>query len=344
MKIYINKKTIFLSLFFNALWLSYSFSKTTPFYLITDDKPKQKIPISYEETITTTPANKERGINFELYLKDKTPIQIEFFDRKSKTLLIIGQGIPDIKETGRKAARLFKEYDVVLFDYRWHNSNDFFLKPSTLISPIKKTLYEETEEVLTVVNFFKAIKKYDKVIGLGLCYSGFTFIASQLEEQLKGKQLFSKLIIDSCWWSVLDFQKQIASDPYLPCNPRNGGAPDCLKNFLNNKIVNAITSFFLKLITPDICIEKNLSELENVPVLFIHGKNDLMVPLKTTFNLIFDSTKKVYKSVLVTPFQHGINLQNPEMYKKICDLFIESKDHDEFIQSIKGLENKEILK
>ena len=55
-----NKKLIFFLFLLNTLWFSCSFTKTIPFYLITDDEPKQKIPISCKETVTTT-AKKERG-------------------------------------------------------------------------------------------------------------------------------------------------------------------------------------------------------------------------------------------------------------------------------------------
>ena len=67
--------------------------------------------------------NNDNNPNTTIYsIKLNEEIPILFFDRGSKKLLIVGQGFPGLKESGKYTANLFCDYDVVLFDYKWSNS------------------------------------------------------------------------------------------------------------------------------------------------------------------------------------------------------------------------------
>ena len=84
-------------------------------------------------------------------------------------------------------AALFDNYDVILFDYRW--SNNYFLslfKSIATCSLTKRMLLVEEEEVNAALDFVQQHKKYEKIIGLGECYS--TYLFTKIQSDLHKKQ------------------------------------------------------------------------------------------------------------------------------------------------------------
>jgi len=272
----------------------------------------------------------KKATNYTLKTKDNVSFDVLFLDRQSDKVLVIGQGFPGSKEDGLYEAGLFNDYDVILFDYRWKDMLSFMVSFQTAFSPLNRFFYDEIEEVKSVVAFLKKKKNYKEIVGLGQCYSNFTFVAAQAT----GKEaLFDKLILDSCWFSLKAFVKQITLDPWLPGSPQDGGAPKWLKKILACCAVREPLLLLSHLIVPNVSIEPYLSTLKITPILFIHGIYDLMVPYKSTFQKIWKATSSSKKAAFVTPFRHSTNTENPEIYKLICDQFIKN-DFDQFVQQV----------
>ncbi len=185
-----------------------------------------------------------------------------------------------------------------------------------------------------VVNHFKNLKKYDQVVGIGECYSAFTFVISQSVEQRNGRVLFDKLILDSCWYSLNGFLDQLILDPWLTVDPQDGGASKFVKKIVKNTGLYFAASALLRQITPDFCIKKYLSNLKNVPVLFIHGRKDKLIPVHKEFDKVWNSAKHVQKAAIFTPFCHVESSRKMGSYAHLCELFIESKSVDDFVQAL----------
>lgn len=265
-------------------------------------------PGSYEENVTEFSLGK---------------IPVIFFDRGKEEAIVVGEGFPGRKEWGIRKAQLFHNYDVILFDYSWHNMRDFLLRYSTIRHPFDAFFFNEKETVLAVTNYLKQYKNYREIIGLCECYSNFTFVLAQAEAEVDEKP-FTKLILDSCWHNSRDWLESISFDPWLPCNPQHGGAPKWLQSILRNSCLHWSIAKLLDCLTPNISIAPPLKKIDN-PVLFIHGRNDKFVPIDSVFEKIWDATE-TEKTLFITPFEHSDNRQNPGFYKSICDRFILSQN------------------
>ncbi len=253
-------------------------------------------------------------------------IPVLFFDRGKNKAIVIGQGFPGKKEDAKYKAQVLDDYDILSFDYSWEKIFSFLLQPSTLCHPWKKFFWEEKKVVHAVVNFLKKKKDYKEIVGLGECYSNFTFALAQIEAEGKKEKLFTKLIFDSCWHNSRDFIEEISLDPWLPFSPQHGGAPELLKKILHSPLFHYPISLLLDLLTPNISTEPYLKKI-SIPLLFIHGTNDKMVPYKKVFKKIWQIPTG-QKALLLTPFEHSDNMQNTFVYKKICAAFINAKSKE----------------
>ncbi|MBX9831303.1 alpha/beta hydrolase [Candidatus Babeliales bacterium] len=260
-------------------------------------------------------------------------IPITFFDNNSDTIVVLGQSLPASKESMLGHAYLF-DCDVIMFDYRWHESyKTFLLKALASCRPTQRILHDEEQEVRTVLNFIRTLKKYKRVIGLGECYSTYLFAKVQADETRARRQgPFTHLIFDSPWHSLRSFAESICNDPLLPLSPGKGGAPRVLKAVTScppvKHIILATTFAFLN----DVCIEQHLAAL-TIPVLFIYGKNDLFVP-EEHFSQIWGAAPRGLRAALITPYCHGENLnrESEELYRQVCERFIASSSVAEFLE------------
>lgn len=258
-----------------------------------------------------------------------------FFDRHSTVALVLGQGFPASKESMTCFAKLFQDYDIIVFDYRWSNICSYLLRPSSIFQPVKSLVLNEIEEVVSVINFLKSYKNYSQIIGLGECYSNFLFVAAQVREQKENSILFDKLILDSCWLSLKSFTKSISIDPLLPLYPQTGGCPNFIKSLLSSRFINKPLLYLISFFIPRLTIKNYLSKLHSTPILFIHGINDKMVPVEH-FNRIWSYAKSTPKVALLTPYGHSENLYDKYIYKQVCDNFISSSNISEFTCKLIG--------
>ena len=337
----INKKIIILFLT-TILWLNAQQPTKEKFFIRADvcDEPKEiKIasPVLKDFSEKQDEQISEEALHITLHTKSGLEIPALFFDRKSNTALILGQGIPAPKEAMLKYAKLFSNYDIILFDYRWRDSYaSSLLKSLALCSPTQKILLDEEEEILAVIDFVKNRKNYEKIIGLGECYSNFLFAKIQSDEvQKSGKGPFTNLILDSCWHSFKAFAESISSDPYLPIEPQDGGAPWILKKLTNNPIIKWTLLKIVFTFLQNVSIEEYLPNLK-IPVLFIYGINDLFI-LNHHFESLWNTAEQQNRSALITPYKHADNLQNKSVYRFVCEQFINSSSITEFIENCNNL-------
>ncbi len=286
--------------------------------------------------------------------EDSNIVECTYFDRKSDKLLIIGSGFTNVKEKMATFIHMFTDYDIIIFNLRGHGINDWkFYNPTTWrINPMhyffrvntRKTKLgaEEEKDVTAVVNYFRNMKNYDKVYGLGVCYSALIFIKAQgICQKEKGIKLFDKIILDGCWLSLRNFIQKLAQDTKLLYSPQHGGWKE---SWLTNKewfrkFIFWLTRAIFKVDIDTVSILPYLDEIKETPILIFYGKNDLVVT-RNEFETIWNNIK-TEKTAIITSNAHVRNhIKEKEFYKLSCDLFLELP-HKEFISCLK---NEESLK
>lgn len=300
--------------------------------------------IDYESCLNKIEKNKYSKIatlssekrDFLLKTPSGISVSMTFYDRGSKHVIIFGQGFLGKRASGERIADLFPDYDVVLFDYRWARIVNFLLKLSTLFHPIEKFLLEEDEEVLAVVRFVTSKKQYEQVIGLAQCYSCFTFAKAHYVERCAHRQLFTKLIFDSCWYSFHDLGEQMIKNPILSTNFQVSEIPHELEKIVQSDVLHSAVDSMLRMVVPEVSIAYYLSQICNTPMLFIHGIDDRVVPFKTVFSKIWDSVV-TDKAGFITPRAHARNSDDHELYAYMCGMFIRSHSINEFLGDARNL-------
>lgn len=324
---------IFLFVTMGHVWCM-NYLNRNSFYFITDKKP---LPECVHLTKTYEHHHRQEKkihqvVDIMLTTTSGVACPARFFDNNRDRVIVLGQGFfCDSNVMQDFVSLLGSDFDYITFDYRWKEFASFALNPSTYLRPQQKIFYDEQEEVLAVVRFVKSRKEYREVIGLGQCYSSFLFVVAQAEEQIKGKQLFSRLILDSCWYSLNQFARNVGKDFGLIANPQKGGS------FLLQKICAsyALESLIAGLIQclPDVTIQSYAAQLKNIPVLFIHGMNDKLIPIES-FTRVWH-TVQAPKSLLLTPHRHADNLQSDGMMIQACQLFLQSSSVNDFVVKMK---------
>lgn len=254
-----------------------------------------------------------------------------YFNNNSDKVIVLGQGFPGEMEAMQDFIPFLGDgFDYIAFDYRWKDLFRYVLNPITICRPTQRIFYDEQEEIITVVNFLKSKKNYKEIIGLGQCYSSFLFVVTQAKEQLDGRSLFDRLILESCWYSLKEFALCVGKDPGLVANPQYGGS-EFLKWICSSQalygVVEALTKFF-----PDINIESYASKLKDTPILFIHGMNDKLIST-VSFAQVWNAVSSP-KVALLTPHRHVDNLQHDGVMTHACKTFLESCDIENFITKI----------
>lgn len=245
-----------------------------------------------------------------------------FFDRGSNKLLIMGQAICDPRETMHFYARVFHDYDVLLFDYKWRDIKNFVFNRQTWKYPMRAFFDSTKEEVVSAVQYARSLKKYRKVIGLGICYSAYQFLYAQSDSYKQGVDLFDALILDSCFLSTAEAQRLMLRNIFLPRSLSQSEGSRGLKRFWAATHIPDLLTWLLAKIT-DYSTLPLCSQIGQIPVLCIYGKADKLVPA-TSFECIWESLKTPYKMALITPSAHIMNIRNQAIYKVVCDQFIDS--------------------
>jgi hypothetical protein len=267
--------------------------------------------------------NRTSQVDVSIPMADGKPIQGSFFDRGSDVLLVIGPGFGFSRKTLHYYAKVFYNYDVLIFDYRWKSClKDFLCSVKTLKSPMAALFDTPKEEGSAVVQFGRSLKEYKKVVGLGVCYSAYQFLAAQAESTKKQIHVFDKLIIDSCPLSTAEIQKEVLRNVSLMFNPSQDAEPGWLQRVWSMTRIPDMLAW-LGANFADYSTEPLCSHIGQIPVLCIQGRADRLVPMDS-FERIWASIQTPHKMALITPSSHVMNIRNQAIYKIVCDQFIES--------------------
>ena len=276
---------------------------------------------------------------------NKKEIHYTYFNRKSDTLLVIAPGFPKKRESLAPFVEIFDSYDIVILDYRgfnftersWLNPFSWRHHPSEYIINVDGNNVhmgeEEEQDILSVVNTVKNEKKYNHIFGLGTCYS--SIILAKAAATQPG--MFEKLILDSCPYSIKTLVKKYVEDPKLLFTQGRKGGWESKWPF-RAKWIQKITLWVaeklcrIKFSKYKIEAYDYLTHLD-IPILFIHGTNDALVPFNL-FEKLWNSLPNKQKVALVTPYEHVFHhMRDKKQYKLICDLFFEN-NYTEFIDQI----------
>ncbi|QQR48740.1 alpha/beta fold hydrolase [bacterium] len=283
------------------------------------------------------PDQKSVGKTMTLITPDHIPLGCTYFDRGSDTLMIIGEGFTNPREYMTPFVDMF-DCDVVLFDFRGQGIKDFSLfKIGTwslnlaentfgMDSSLASLGQEEDIDVVTVVNHFKAQKHYTKVCGLGICYGAFIF----LKTAAMYPGIFDRIILDGCWLSLPLIVEKLKHDPKMICSPQNGGWANqwpWKKKWASNSL-QWLTENIWGLQLSDISIEPYLPMVKDTSLLFIYGKDDLMIT-RNEWETIWHSLNLETKAALITSNPHVRNhFKQKELYKMMSDLFVDLEFDD----------------
>lgn len=292
------------------------------FMLYSSEENEPCILTAYSNKLLQQHVNTKKSEPEQLLLKTLSgrQVPVRFFNRNSDTLVFCGQGFTGTAERMGVFAKIYPNYDIICIDYRWHTWK-FYCTWKTLLHPINSLIVDEVEEVKTALEYFKSKKEYTDVIGHGICYSNATIIMAHVESP--EVLYFTKLICDSSWLSIKDFAESITLDPWLLINPTVGGCPVLIKKVLQTHMIRAGILIVAHAITPEYSLKPYLNKIRNTPLLFIHGTEDLIVPLKT-FWKVWSCVEQCPKFAFITPFAHSSAICAQALYSSMCQQFIEN--------------------
>ena len=284
------------------------------------------------------------GELFTVVTDDGFELKGTFFNRNSDKLIIIGTGFCDPRERKSVFIDMFPLDDVVFFDKRAegcdHTIDFSFCDAGSWRSTLAVKLLNvntefetfgirEHEDIIKVVDHFADQKKYNQVVGLGLCYSAVLFTKVAFERP----NLFTKLILDGCWLSIDNLIDKYLKHgrrmlPFLQTPEYLNWAlldREWFKYFAAHMVAKKI--FGLQFDQSHLSILDHLPSV-NIPILFMHGSQDIFTTSEE-FEIIWESVKSENKVAWVTQNAHARNhLLQPELYKLICELFINHSIQD----------------
>jgi pimeloyl-ACP methyl ester carboxylesterase len=295
---------------------------------------------------------------------DGEVIECTFHDRGSNKLVIVGAGYGNEREKVAPLVHIFNSYDIITFDYPYQGKNKpkvidittLQTNSSAIISldripniDTKKATFGQHEEeyVKAVLTHMKTQKHYDSVYGVGFCLSSFVLAKTAL----LNPGLMDKLILDSCMYSPRETIDRITQTPQLLFDPQRGSWDSLIKiqdpktniciYIEQSSVVQAVKTFLEKILPKDTKTETlgdYLSKLK-IPVLFFHGKQDMMTPYEIDFKKSWQAASSQEKAaVIFDDTKHLINhIKHKELYKGISTLFLELP-YEQFISTLKNKE------
>ena len=280
------------------------------------------------------------GHLLEAKTADGHTIRGTLLNRHSSTLVVVGAGFTNARETMAPFGDMFEKYDILSFDYRGHGfESQHPLRPATWTSLSKRIFgidrkqvtlgQHEDQDVKAIIDVALKRKKYDKVVGLGICYSTLNFV----KVAAKYPNLFDQLILDGTWFSLQDAAEILVRDPGMLARPQ------VHTHLANNWLVNqrwfqrgilAFAQRFLSVEFSTISILDYAPYLsEDLELLFFHGKKDVLIP-KELFEIVWHAVPCRHKTGIITSNEHVWNhLKQKEFYKEACELFID-KPYEQF--------------
>jgi hypothetical protein len=260
--------------------------------------------------------------DFSLQAASGGNVPVSFYDRRSSTLIIAGQGLPLRKESMRLVAKLFPQCDVLLFDYRWAGRyGRTLLRGIIQRKCTERLVLDEEEDLRTVLAFVKQLG-YTKVIGVCECYSCLLFTKVQADDtHAYGRGPFDYLVLDSPWLSITALFNRFCEDPFLPLHPDVGGAPAWLRSLTARVGFKKMVQTIVAQCARNITICDYLASCD-IPVLLVYGLYDLFVPPQD-FALVEQAVVASKHATLYTPATHSRNMRFKALYKYAVEQFCE---------------------
>jgi hypothetical protein len=231
------------------------------------------------------------------------------YERGHKTLIVLclGKGAP-LEECVHYAEYLVGDYDVLIFEYAWAPLNQWELVRHT----VNGYFTHNHEEVIAASRIARALQQrngYQQIVGLGECYSGFTFSKAQGLREIEGEKLFDKLILDSCLVSLENYVRSLIIDPVLMYDSLKGGLPKYLKpcTKLFCAALNKPINYLYHDDQGPVEVIRYLPHI-TVPILFIRGTNDPSISWED-FERAWNSVTAP-KTAFITPFHHSNSFQH----------------------------------
>jgi pimeloyl-ACP methyl ester carboxylesterase len=261
---------------------------------------------------------------------DDQPIEGTWLNRNSNKLIVIGNGFTNAREHMAPFGDLFHEYDLLFFDMRGHGFKtgrgliNYFtgVEAGTVSFGQKEHL-----DVKAIVDEVKRLKEYDEVVGVGLCYSALIFNKSASIYP----DLFDRIILDGCWQSLYYTTQELAKDLGKLAAPQRHSSLKKNRIMQNRYVQKGLLKFaemILKTEFNTVSVLDYTSNLPDIPVLFIYGKDDALIP-REQFERVWHATNAPRKTAVITSAPHVRNhLHLKEVYKEICTLFIENTHED----------------
>jgi hypothetical protein len=309
-----------------------------PFYLRTKACPNAvsiTVPRPQDHVVPSTNAvAPDAGVKYKLKTEGGITFEATFIDNKRSKIIVLGQTFPAPTRSMRYFIKTLGDaYDYVIFDYRWTKSSEMLWRLNTWVQPSYEILDNSAEEVTSVVDFVRQQKKYDDVIGLGTCYSSYTFLKAQ-EQAIEDKvPFFTKLILDSCFFSLYTLFETNSRDPYFTPTEKTGWARRTLHNMLQKEFVHSVITNIMYWITPHISSVSSLQKINAIPLLFIHGKDESIVKPEH-FEELWKAAANIESAAVLTPFEHVRNINNNKAaYTYIVNTFI-NNDFDTFTRTM----------
>ena len=303
---------------------------------------------------------------------DGQTITYTFFDRGTNKLVVIGTGFGNEKEKVAPFVEIFKDYDVVVFDYRGHgyrqplfyeNESSWPTQPSKqlrhVLDQIKPFIntqrvphinmhettfgQKEDRDVCAVIDAVKKTKHYTHVFGVGLCFSAYVFAKAAAQNP----GLFDKLILDSALYSPKEVFDRIIASPQLLFDPQRATWNRMLQTqdtqiveLVEQPWFHELVTHFLQKLTAHITFDQTttahyLAQITETPILFFHGKKDKMTLYEHDFTQNITHMTGPYAGVLFADGTHLTNhLRHKELYTLICSWFLD-KPFKQFLPKLK---------
>ena len=273
---------------------------------------------------------------------DGAQIFCTYFDRGKDKLIVVGEGFTNERELMTPYVSIFTDdkkyddYDVVLFDFRGQGKIDFkWSDPETWPLNLAQSTFGidsglaslgqfEEYDVFAVVDSFRDMKDYKAVYGVSLCYSSFIFLKAQAIREQEDKPLFDKIIVDGCWLDVPLIVEKLKKDPKKICSPQYGGWSDkwpFYETWAQETITFLAENLIGLPIKTNVSILDYVGHIKKTPVLFFHGKDDLLV-FSSEFEVLWKEVATKQKAAILTSNPHVRNhLKQKEVYKLAAELF-----------------------
>lgn len=299
-------RSVYTILLFILLWAS----QTSAQFVFRDPTGKETLLTVHEDTLPTL-QTKESTLPLPAIATTLKTAQGKSFlcqlyqasSNRQKRVIVLGIGIDTIEAKRHYILEhLNNGNDVAIFTYAWNMPKPFLEAAIDFFNPIKQDFTRAHLEVQALVEYLRHTLLYTTIIGHCECYSALMFTRAHATYQ--DGSFFNACIIDTPIISIKKIVYAYVHNPTQCFSQISEDSSACAKDFtLPSLISTPIKTIVDMLMISDFSMLPYLEKF-NIPVLFIHGKNDPQVS-NEDFEIIWQATPSAKKSALITPYHHA---------------------------------------